>query len=196
MSKQPTRSDICFIIRVRNFILRFIGSSVSRASGQCLRKCSMSGARAIHEFRHRACSAQVADLHLPLVVHVAVLVSLSWSTRPAIFRATPQRRAFLRLPSSSSLAYCRRHGRASGGPLAVFPKIASTGAEPAPLARALLLIGSRARLSRRLRHGSGIGTRSGHTVWASEFWPCCGFSAVSKRTAPCAAETSKLTVGG
>jgi hypothetical protein len=33
-------------------------------------------------------------------------------------------------------------------------------------------------------------------IWASEFWPCCGFSPVSKRTAPCAAETSKLTVGG
>jgi hypothetical protein len=33
-------------------------------------------------------------------------------------------------------------------------------------------------------------------VWASEFWPCCGFSPLSKRTAPCAAETSKLTVGG
>jgi Predicted membrane protein (DUF2306) len=80
-----------------------------------------------------------------------------------LFPGYAQRRAFLPLPSSSSLAYCRRHGRASGGPLAVLPKIESTGAEPAPLARALLLIGSRARLSRRLRHGSGIGTRSRHT---------------------------------
>jgi hypothetical protein len=26
------------------------------------------------------------------------------------------------------------------------------------------------------------------TLWASEFWPCCGFSPVSKRTATCAAE--------
>jgi hypothetical protein len=120
-------------------------------------------ARAIHEFRHRVCSARVADLHLPLVVHVAVLSRYRGLGDP-LFPGYAQPRAFLPLPSSSSLAYCRRHGRASGGPLAVLPKIESTGAEPAPLARSLLLIGSRARLSRRLRHGSGIGTRSRHTL--------------------------------
>jgi len=40
-------------------------------------------ARAIHEFRHRACSAQVADLHLPLAVHVAVLSRYRGLQRPA-----------------------------------------------------------------------------------------------------------------
>src|SRR5450755_62268 len=81
-----------------------------------------------------------------------------------LFPGYAQRRAFLPLPSSSSLAYCRRRGRASGGPLAVLPKIESTGAEPVPLARSLPFIGSRARLGRRLRQGSGIGTRSRHSL--------------------------------
>src|SRR5580704_5833599 len=69
MSKQPTRTIFALSSELGTSSL---GSSLSRASGQCLRECSMSGARAIHEFRHRAGSARVADLHLALLVHVAV----------------------------------------------------------------------------------------------------------------------------
>lgn len=54
--------------------------------------------------------------------------------------------------------------------LGSFPKIASTGAEPAPLARSLPLIGSRARLRRRLRHGlvseQGLATSLGFGILA------------------------------
>ena len=54
--------------------------------------------------------------------------------------------------------------------LGSFPKIASTGAEPAPLARSLPLIGSRARLGRRLRHGlvseQGLATSLGFGILA------------------------------
>lgn len=89
-------------------------------------------------------------------------VSVSWSTRPAfswLSRATSISPATFFLFACILPEAWTRFWRALGS----FPKIERTGAEPPPLARSLLLIGSRARLSRRLRHGSGIGTRSRHT---------------------------------
>jgi hypothetical protein len=94
--------------------------------------------------------------------------SVSCSTRLAFFWL---RRATSISPATFFLFACilpeawARFWRALGS----FPKIESTGAEPAPLARSLLFIGSRARLSRRLRHGSGIGTRSRHTFGLRNF---------------------------
>src|SRR5580704_5927861 len=123
MSKQPTRRIFAFIIRVRNFILRFI-RFIRISSKRPVPKGMLHGLE-LAQFTSsatRACLARVADLRLPLVVHVAVLARYR-GLRDPHSPGYAERRAFLRLPSSSSLAYCRRHGRASGGPLAVSQKL-------------------------------------------------------------------------
>ena len=96
-------------------------------------------------------------------------VSVSWSTRPAfswLSRATSISPATFFLFACILPEAWTRFWRALGS----FPKIERTGAEPAPLARSLLLIGSRARLSRRLRHSSvseqGLATLLGFGILA------------------------------
>src|ERR1700722_12609892 len=124
MSKQPTRRIFALSSEFGTSSLGSSGSSGSRASGQCLRPYSMvwhsrnsgvppprllgAGRGSPPSFGGSCCCPR----------------SLSWSTRPAfswLRRATSISSATFFL--SSSLAYCRRHGGASGGPLAVSQKL-------------------------------------------------------------------------
>ena len=172
MSKQPTRRIFALSSEFGTSSLGSSGSSgssVSRASGQCLRACSMvwnsrnsrvppprllgAGRGSPPSFGGSCCCPR----------------SLSWSTRPAF---SWLRRATSISPATFFLFACilpeawARFRRALGS----FPKIVSTGAEPAPLARSLPLIGSRARHSRRLRHGlvseQGLATSLGFGILA------------------------------
>jgi Predicted membrane protein (DUF2306) len=160
MSKQPTRRIFALSSELGTSSL---GSSVSRPSGPVPK--GMLHVWSLAQFTSSATALARRGSRIPPSFGGSCRCprSVSWSTRPAfswLRRATSISRATFFLFACILPEAWARFWRALGS----FPKSESTGAEPAPLARSLLLIGSRARLSRRLRHGSGIGTRSRHTL--------------------------------